>query len=196
MAFVVDVFAQRIVGWRAATTKVTDLVLTPLRIAMWDRDRHGHPVEPGTLVCHSHAGSQGGFNLSSQHLHQEVCSGTTSGMDAHSDREAGSAVAWSSADPTRSGAGVLDRDRERHDKRRSRCRCRRVRTGGVTVVPRAWRHAIDQPGSTIGAASIVRRVRGDRAIDGPGQWSACDRPRSGSVAVDDLPRMAPERRHS
>ena len=58
VAFVVDVFAQRIVGWHAATTKVTDLVLTPLRIAMWDRDRHGHPVEPGTLVCHSDAGSQ------------------------------------------------------------------------------------------------------------------------------------------
>ena len=39
VAFVVDVFAQRIVGWHAATTKVTDLVLTPLRIALWDRDR-------------------------------------------------------------------------------------------------------------------------------------------------------------
>jgi transposase InsO family protein len=36
---VVDVFAQRIVGWYAATTKVTDVVLTPLRIALWDRDR-------------------------------------------------------------------------------------------------------------------------------------------------------------
>jgi transposase InsO family protein len=35
VAFVVDVFAQRIVGWHAATTKVTDLVLTPLRIALW-----------------------------------------------------------------------------------------------------------------------------------------------------------------
>jgi transposase InsO family protein len=58
VAFVVDVFAQRIVGWQAATSKVTDLVLTPLRIAMWDRDRHGHPVEPGVLVCHSDAGSQ------------------------------------------------------------------------------------------------------------------------------------------
>ncbi|MDP3971476.1 MAG: hypothetical protein Q8P61_01010, partial [Candidatus Nanopelagicales bacterium] len=36
--------------------------------AMWDRDRHGHPVEPGTLVCHSDAGSQGEINRSSQHL--------------------------------------------------------------------------------------------------------------------------------
>jgi hypothetical protein len=33
------VFAQWIVGWHAATTKVTDVVLTRLRIALWDRDR-------------------------------------------------------------------------------------------------------------------------------------------------------------
>jgi putative transposase len=58
VAFVVDVFAQRIVGWHAATTKVTDLVLTPLRIALWERDRQGTPVEPGQLLHHSDAGSQ------------------------------------------------------------------------------------------------------------------------------------------
>lgn len=56
--FVIDVFAQRIIGGHAATTKVTDVVLTPLRIAMWDRDRHGRPIEPGTLVCPSDAGTQ------------------------------------------------------------------------------------------------------------------------------------------
>ena len=43
VAFVVDVFAQRIVGWHAATNKRTDLVLTPLRIALWDRGRQGTP---------------------------------------------------------------------------------------------------------------------------------------------------------
>lgn len=58
VAFVVDVFAQRIVGWHVATTKVTDLVLTPLRIALWDRDRKGTPVVPGQLLHHSDAGSQ------------------------------------------------------------------------------------------------------------------------------------------
>jgi transposase InsO family protein len=58
VAFVVDVFAQRIVGWHVATTKVTDLVLTPLRIALWDRDRQGTPVVPGQLLHHSDAGSQ------------------------------------------------------------------------------------------------------------------------------------------
>jgi transposase InsO family protein len=58
VAFVVDVFAQRIVGWHAATDRRTDLVLTPLRIALWDRRREGRPVEPGQLLHHSDAGSQ------------------------------------------------------------------------------------------------------------------------------------------
>jgi putative transposase len=37
-------FAQRIAAWHAATDKRTDLVPTALRIALWDRDRNGHPV--------------------------------------------------------------------------------------------------------------------------------------------------------
>jgi len=57
VAFIVDVFSQRIVGWHAATDKRTDLVLTPLRIALWDRNRQGQPVHPGQLLHHSDAGS-------------------------------------------------------------------------------------------------------------------------------------------
>lgn len=58
VAFILDVFSQRIVAWHAMTSKVTDLVLIPLRIALWDRDRHGHRVIPGELVHHNDAGSQ------------------------------------------------------------------------------------------------------------------------------------------
>ena len=58
VSFVVDCFAQRIVGWHAATDKRTDLVLIPLRVAQWDRHRQGTPVPPGQLVHHSDAGSQ------------------------------------------------------------------------------------------------------------------------------------------
>jgi len=58
VAFIVDVFAQRIVAWHAATDKRTELVLTPLRIALWQRDRDGHPVQPGQLIHHADAGSQ------------------------------------------------------------------------------------------------------------------------------------------
>ena len=50
-AFVVDVFAQRIVGWHAATTKVTDLVLIPLWIALWDRDRQRDPGRAGSAAA-------------------------------------------------------------------------------------------------------------------------------------------------
>lgn len=68
VAFVVDCFSQRIVGWHAQTTKEADLVLTPVRMAIWRRDREGHPVGCGELIHHSDAGSQGGFQWSSQHL--------------------------------------------------------------------------------------------------------------------------------
>jgi transposase InsO family protein len=71
VAFVVDVYAQRIVGWQAASTKVTDLVLTPLRIALWDRERQGTPVEPGQLLHHSDAGSQYTSIRFTEHLELE-----------------------------------------------------------------------------------------------------------------------------
>jgi putative transposase len=47
------VFAQRIMGWHAAADRRTDLVMTPLRIALWDRDRQGRPIKPGQLLHHS-----------------------------------------------------------------------------------------------------------------------------------------------
>ncbi len=58
VAFVVDVFAQRIVGWHASSSKKVGLVMTPLRIALWQREREGNPVSPGALIHHSDAGSQ------------------------------------------------------------------------------------------------------------------------------------------
>jgi putative transposase len=58
VAFVVDVYAQRIVGWHAATRKDTNLVMTPLRMALWQREREGHPVVAGKLIGHADAGSQ------------------------------------------------------------------------------------------------------------------------------------------
>ncbi|MCB1256830.1 MAG: IS3 family transposase [Microthrixaceae bacterium] len=58
VAFILDVFSQRIVAWHAQTTKGTDLVMIPLRMALWERDRQGRPVEPNQLRAHSDAGSQ------------------------------------------------------------------------------------------------------------------------------------------
>ena len=58
VAFILDVFSQRIVAWHAATTKATDLVMIPLRMALWERDRQGRPAVAGELIHHSDAGSQ------------------------------------------------------------------------------------------------------------------------------------------
>ena len=68
VAFIVDVYSQRIIAWHAQTTKHVELVMIPLRMGLWERGRQGHPIQPNQLRAHSDAGSQGGFNWSSQHL--------------------------------------------------------------------------------------------------------------------------------
>ncbi|MGW9498915.1 IS3 family transposase [Streptomyces prasinus] len=58
VAFVVDTFSRRIVGWSAATSKETRLVLDALEMALWQRDRDQNPYRKGELIHHSDAGSQ------------------------------------------------------------------------------------------------------------------------------------------
>lgn len=58
VAFVVDTFSRRIVGWSASTTKQTQLVLDALDMGLWQRDRDQRPPTPGELIHHSDAGSQ------------------------------------------------------------------------------------------------------------------------------------------
>ena len=94
VAFIVDVYAQRIVAWHAQTTKTTDLVMTPLKMALWERGRQAHPPTPGELIHHSDAGSQGEFQGSSQHLDERgALNGMAEGSDYTAHRTAGDAVA-------------------------------------------------------------------------------------------------------
>ena len=66
VAFAIDVFSRRIVGWKASMSKETDLVLDAIEMGL--RDRHYRPgLGVDKLVHHSDAGSQGGFKRSSQH---------------------------------------------------------------------------------------------------------------------------------
>jgi putative transposase len=67
VAFVIDAFSRRIVGWKADTTMQTALVLDTLEMALWSRNRDGIALAAG-MVFHNDAGSQGGFTRSSQHL--------------------------------------------------------------------------------------------------------------------------------
>jgi putative transposase len=57
VAFVFDVFSRRVLGWRAATSMTTPLVLDCLEQAIWTRKRDGVSDLSG-LVHHTDAGSQ------------------------------------------------------------------------------------------------------------------------------------------
>ena len=54
VAFVIDVFARRIVGWRVSSSMRTDFVLDALEQALYARQ----PERDGSLICHSDRGSQ------------------------------------------------------------------------------------------------------------------------------------------
>jgi putative transposase len=62
VAFIIDVFARRIVGWRVSRTAHADFVLDALEQALHDR----RPVKGG-LIHHSDRGRQLGLKRSSQH---------------------------------------------------------------------------------------------------------------------------------
>lgn len=57
VAFIIDVFSRRIVGWKADTSMKTSLVLDTLEMALWVRARDGLAVQPG-LIHHHDNGSQ------------------------------------------------------------------------------------------------------------------------------------------
>ena len=56
IAFVVDAYARRIIGWRTATTMTTTIVLDALEQAIWTRTRTGATL--ASVVAHSDRGSQ------------------------------------------------------------------------------------------------------------------------------------------
>lgn len=156
VAFIVDVSAQRIVAWHAATTKVVDLVMTPLRMALWQRDHEGHPTVAGELIHHSDAGSQTGFNRWKQHPGSErVFDGAFRCVDGDVVGQAGDAVAGCAADSTRCVAGVLGSDRRGVEYRGGLGGVWCVGGGGVSAVPSGWRHAKCCLGATVGSVSVV-----------------------------------------
>jgi putative transposase len=55
VAFVIDAFARRIVGWRVSSSMRTDFVLDALEQALYARQ----PERSNALVHHSDRGSQG-----------------------------------------------------------------------------------------------------------------------------------------
>jgi hypothetical protein len=152
VAFVIDVFARRIVGWRVSSSMQTDFVLDALEQALYARRRE----RDGALVHHSDRGTQGEFNLSSQHVLiggvdelQEVEVGSIAAREAPLAGETAS-VASSGAVAVLEGdlRGALQRARGRH---RWRFACRRQQ-----MVPTMRRYA------TIESCNV--RARADRPL--------------------------------
>jgi transposase InsO family protein len=94
VAFVIDTYARRIVGWRVSRTAQANFVLDALEQALHDR----RPLHRGGLVHHSDRGSQGGFKRSSQH-HDE------GGCDDHSKAAIGSIWEGAIAVPRSTASG-------------------------------------------------------------------------------------------
>jgi hypothetical protein len=93
VAFVIDAFARRIVGWRVSRTAHASFVLDALEQALHER----RPLRGTGLVHHSDRGVQGGFKWLSQHRDGGGC-------DEHSKAAFGSV--WAGAiTVTRSTAG-------------------------------------------------------------------------------------------
>jgi len=93
---------------RSGTYSTTPTTITPSSRASrtWSRG-----ARLAGLRCHSDAGSQGGFNRSSQHLVVEVCSGSSAAGSRSSDSSQVE-VAWSSEVSACRRDRVLGRDRQ------------------------------------------------------------------------------------
>ena len=63
VAFVIEIYARRIVGWRQSRSMQTDFMVDALHQALYNRQ----PERTDALIHHSDRGSQGVFNRSSQH---------------------------------------------------------------------------------------------------------------------------------
>ena len=69
VAFVIDTFANRIVGWSLSQTATASFVLDALNQAVHERQ----PLKSQKLIHHSDKGSQGGFKRSSQRFQIGGC---------------------------------------------------------------------------------------------------------------------------
>ena len=151
LAFILNCYSRKIVGWQLATHMRAELVLDALEMA------NGLRRPDAGLIAHSDHGSQGGFNWSSQRLVMGVvrdgCSrASESGSgDARADVVAGPAVGGAAG----GSAAVLASDRSRRVERGRRRRGGGVAGGWQSVVPRRWRDAANLVGPAVGALSVV-----------------------------------------
>lgn len=95
-------FSQRIVAWHALTSKATDLVMIPLRMALWERNREGNHTVPGELIHHSDAGSQYTSLRLTEHLALEEIRPSIGSVGDAYDTQSPWSCGWQVATPNSS----------------------------------------------------------------------------------------------
>jgi len=135
LAFVIDVYSRRIVGWQLTSHMRASLVCDALKMAVSTRPR-GADVQ---LVHHSDRGSQGGFNWSSQHLDVRSGDGPAGWVDEGVDGPIGDEVAGQAVASTRYRAVVLAGDHQGPQQRGRRRGGWGLAGGWQPMVSGAWR---------------------------------------------------------
>ena len=157
VAFVIDAYARRIVGWRVGLSAHAGFVLDSLEQAVHQR----RPAKGMGLVHHSDRGSQGGLNRSSQHPGDGGCDGWEKTLGCGWTEEAVVAGAAAGCDPRGSGrvlggdcGGAIEQGRGGGGG------C--IDAGGIEVVPEVRRHATSPFGclgsAVVGTLSVVCRT--------------------------------------
>jgi len=82
VAFVIDAYARRIIGWRVAKQMTTDLVLDALEHGLFTRAQRGITDLSG-LVAHSDAGSQHRYCFTQRLVYEGVDPSVGSAGDAY-----------------------------------------------------------------------------------------------------------------
>ena len=156
VAFVLDVFSRRIVGWQVSTRLYTALAIDALEMGIWTRRRDG--ADLSGLVHHSDRGVQGGFNWSSQHPDREGSHGTSSGMVEGPHGKESNDLSRSPVEQAEHRARVLEGNRFWRLVRGRGCGGGRVTSGRDPLVPSRWRHADDHVVPARGPVPVIRRA--------------------------------------
>jgi transposase InsO family protein len=162
VAFVLDLYSRRIVGWRVSNSLRTDLALDALEHGLWLRGREHHDVTG--LVHHSDRGVQGGFNRSSQHHRLRRVGwddrqvGSPSRPEEHRCVRLGVRASINEGCSGSFGSGSPRACRARKRRRRVACRSRSGRAGFVTLAA-CRRSVLLRPRAAICRSPSARRSR-------------------------------------
>jgi putative transposase len=92
VAFVIDVFSRRIVGWKADTSMKTPLVLDTLEMALWSRRRDSIPLAKNMIHHHDNGSQYTSFAFTSRLVEAGVDASIGSVGDAYDNALAESTI--------------------------------------------------------------------------------------------------------